>query len=137
MPIYRLTNDAITALPKTSYADRGVKERADLQRLLKSNIAVVAPDVLVLCEEFGDWDDSKRRIDLLGIDRNACLVVIELKRDQGRGPYGVAGHPIRGDGLSDNVSPRGQDVPVSPRQERWRRWTSRDREVAPNERTAQ
>jgi hypothetical protein len=56
-------------------------ERGDLQRLLKANIEVVAPDVLVVAEEFGEWEDSKRRIDLLGIDRNANLVVIELKRD--------------------------------------------------------
>lgn len=84
MPVYRLTKDAITELPKATYAERGVKERADLQRLLKANIGVVAPppsDVLVISEEFGEWEDSKRRIDLLGIDRDASLVVIELKRD--------------------------------------------------------
>jgi hypothetical protein len=81
MPVYRLTSQAIEALPGTSFAERGVRERADLQRLLKANVAVVAPDVLVICEEFGEWEDSKRRIDLLGIDKNANLVVVELKRD--------------------------------------------------------
>lgn len=85
MPVYRLTKDAILELPKTTYADRGITERGDLQRLLKTNIGVVAPDVLVISEEFGEWDDSKRRIDLLGIDRNASLVVIELKRDDDGG----------------------------------------------------
>lgn len=85
MPVYRLTKDAILELPKTTYADRGITERGDLQRLLKINIGVVAPDVLVISEEFGEWDDSKRRIDLLGIDRNASLVVIELKRDDDGG----------------------------------------------------
>lgn len=82
MPIYRLTKDAITELKKVTYAERGLKERADLQRLLKTNIKVVAPDVLVIAEEFSKWDDSKRRIDLLGLDRDAKLVVIELKRDE-------------------------------------------------------
>ncbi len=85
MPVYRLTKDAIIKLPKATYAERGVKERADLQRLLKANISVVAPDVLVIYEEFGEWEDSKRRIDLLGLDREANLVVIELKRDDGGG----------------------------------------------------
>jgi RecB family endonuclease NucS len=49
--------------------------------LLKANIAVVAEDVLIISEEFAEWDDSKRRIDLLGVDQDAKLVVIELKRD--------------------------------------------------------
>lgn len=86
MPVYRLTADAIEALPATTFAKRGVLERSDLQRLLRSNISVVAPDVLILSEEFGDWNESRRRVDLLGVDRNAALVVIELKRDD------VGGH---------------------------------------------
>lgn len=85
MPVYRLTTEAIIPLPRTTYAAQGVRERSDLQRLLRANIAVVAPDVLVIAEEFGDWDESKRRIDLLGIDRDAALVVIELKRDDDGG----------------------------------------------------
>ncbi|NNC32357.1 hypothetical protein [Longimicrobium terrae] len=43
---------------------------------------IIAPDTLVIAEEFGDWDTSQRRIDLLAIDRQANLVVIELKRDE-------------------------------------------------------
>lgn len=83
MPIFRLTKDAIVALPSATYAEKGVKERTDLQRLLKANIGVVAPEVLIISEEFGEWEDYKRRIDLLGIDRDSNLVVIELKRDDG------------------------------------------------------
>jgi len=49
--------------------------------LLRANIEIVAPDTLIISEEFGAWDASARRIDLLGIDRDANLVVIELKRD--------------------------------------------------------
>jgi hypothetical protein len=80
MPIFRLTKDAIQLLPETSFPQHGIKERRDLQRLLRANIGVVAPDVLVIAEEFAEWEDSKRRIDLLGLDRAANLVVIELKR---------------------------------------------------------
>ncbi len=35
---------------------------------------------LIIAEEFSRWTESSRRIDLLGIDRDANLVVIELKR---------------------------------------------------------
>ncbi|MCF6253078.1 MAG: hypothetical protein L3J75_17695 [Methylococcaceae bacterium] len=35
---------------------------------------------MVIAEEFGEWSESGRRIDLLAIDKNANLVVIELKR---------------------------------------------------------
>ena len=38
-------------------------------------------DLYVLSDEFDGWDDGKLRIDLLCLDRNARLVVIELKRD--------------------------------------------------------
>jgi len=43
------------------------------------------PDVLeeglrIISEEFGNWEDSNRRIDLLGLDSEGRLVVIELKR---------------------------------------------------------
>ncbi len=80
MPIFEITQSAIRKLNETTFSAAGVRERADLQRLLRSNIEVVSPDTLVLSEEFGEWEDSRRRIDLLGIDRDANLLVIELKR---------------------------------------------------------
>jgi hypothetical protein len=85
VPVFRLTKDAIEPLPETEFYRQGVRERGDLQRVLRANIAVVASDVLVIGEEFGDWEDSKRRIDLLAVDRDANLVVIELKRDSDGG----------------------------------------------------
>lgn len=57
-----------------------MKERDDLQRLLRVQIDVLDPDLYVIAEEFSNWEDSSRRIDLLAIDRQANLVVIELKR---------------------------------------------------------
>ncbi|MEO6080897.1 MAG: hypothetical protein ABIQ86_14180 [Steroidobacteraceae bacterium] len=41
---------------------------------------MIAPDVLVISEEFGDWEGARRRIDLLAVDKAGNLLVIELKR---------------------------------------------------------
>ena len=85
MPIYRIDKGNIVPIGRTTFQQQGLRERHDLQALLKSQIEVVSPDTLVLAEEFGDWEDSRRRIDLLGIDKDANLVVIELKRTEDGG----------------------------------------------------
>jgi hypothetical protein len=83
--LYELTKSAINALNETTFAAQDVNERSDLQRLLKSHIEVIAPDILIIAEEFCEWDESKRRIDLIGVDRGANLVVVELKRTEDGG----------------------------------------------------
>lgn len=80
MPLYEMTSDAFRPIAEASFANLKVRERDDLQRLLRTQIEVLGDDLYVLTEEFGDWEDSRRRIDLLAIDRQANLVVIELKR---------------------------------------------------------
>ena len=79
-PIYEVGNDSLRQLDATSFGSAGLTERRDLQRLLRDQIEVVADDVLVIAEEFGEWTESRRRIDLLGVDKDANLVIIELKR---------------------------------------------------------
>jgi len=85
MPIYRIDDEKIVPIERTTFARQGLRERHDIQRLLRSKIEILAPDTLIVAEEFGEWDDSRRRIDLLGIDKNANLVVIELKRTEDGG----------------------------------------------------
>lgn len=85
MAIYHIHNDRIEAVTATTFAAEGIKERDGLQRLLREQIEIISPDTLVVAEEFGDWEESRRRIDLLGVDKNANLVVIELKRTQDGG----------------------------------------------------
>lgn len=82
MALYNISNKTLTPLDRTTFTIEGLQERYDLQEAIKSNIAILAPGCLVIAEEFSDWEDSRRRIDILAIDKQANLVVIELKRDE-------------------------------------------------------
>ena len=85
LSIYEFAPSGIVALNPATFSLVNLQERRDLQRLLRDNVEVIAPDTLVIAEEFGEWEDSRRRIDLLGLDRDANLVVIELKRTEDGG----------------------------------------------------
>ncbi len=85
MAIYEIEADRIKSLEPTSFKAVDLDERGDLQRLLKHQVEVVSPGTLIIAEEFGEWEESRRRIDLLGVDRDANLVVIELKRSEDGG----------------------------------------------------
>jgi hypothetical protein len=80
MPLFEITTKDFRPITESSFQDLKIKERDDLQRMLRSQIEVLGDDLYVLTEEFGEWEESRRRIDLLAIDRDANLVVIELKR---------------------------------------------------------
>lgn len=80
MPIYEIAADCLRPIAETSFRHAQIREREDLQRLLRSQIEVIDRDLLVIAEEFSQWSDSNRRVDLLALDRAANLVVIELKR---------------------------------------------------------
>ena len=85
MPLYELKSDSIQPVRTVRFSDAGVREREGLQRVLREKIDAVSPDTLVVAEEFGQWEESRRRIDLLGVDTDANLVVIELKRTEDGG----------------------------------------------------
>jgi hypothetical protein len=82
VPIYHLNDDHLLPLEETTFADAGIREREHLQQVLRDRIETIAPGTLIIGEEFGDWDASRRRIDLLGLDKSGAIVVIELKRTQ-------------------------------------------------------
>ncbi|WP_164155265.1 DUF4268 domain-containing protein [Sandarakinorhabdus rubra] len=80
MPIYEVRQDSLTPVSATSFETERLSERGDIQRLLKDRIECLEDGLMVLAEEFSDWQDSSRRIDLLCLDTDANLVVVELKR---------------------------------------------------------
>lgn len=80
MTLYRVTPDKLETVSRTSFAAESLLERKDLQRLLKKDITPIGEDLLVLAEEYGEWEDSNRRIDLLCLSKDTGLVVVEIKR---------------------------------------------------------
>ena len=85
MPLYEMTPDDLRRIETTTFAAAEVRERQDLQRLLRDHVEVVYPDTLVIAEEWGEFEDSRRRIDLLGVHSSGDLVVVELKRTEDGG----------------------------------------------------
>lgn len=84
MPLYRVEEQqsGLETIKPSTFAEVGMQERKDLQTLLLRNSAAIDPEIWIFAEEFSNWQESSRRIDLLAIDRDANLVVIELKSVQ-------------------------------------------------------
>ena len=85
MAMYRVAEKTPEPVPETTFASEKLLERRDLQRLLRSDISAIAPDLMVFVEEFGQWEDSSRRIDLLCLDEQQQLAAVELKRSEDGG----------------------------------------------------
>lgn len=85
MPIFEVKGGQLVAVEETSFSAEGILERKHIQQLLKAQITVLDEQLMVIAEEFGDWLDSTRRIDLLCLDKGANLVVVELKRTEDGG----------------------------------------------------
>jgi hypothetical protein len=84
MAIHEITGNDLVALKTTTFETQKIFEE-DVQKVLRSHIEAIAPKTLVLAEEFSDWEDSSRSIDLLCLDKSANLVVVELKRTKDGG----------------------------------------------------
>ena len=90
MTLFRIDEDRLEVVEDTSYSAEGVFERRHLQNLLKQTLfkaehSPLGEGLKLICDEFSDWEDSRRRIDLLCIDKKARIVVIELKRTEDGG----------------------------------------------------
>ncbi|CAN7734719.1 hypothetical protein LJR029_004949 [Caballeronia sp. LjRoot29] len=85
MPLYEMTGQRLNAIPATTFTALHLLERDHIQKAVQTHIVAITPGIrtMVLAEEYGDFDGSSRRIDLLCLDAEARLVVVELKRDKG------------------------------------------------------
>lgn len=85
MALYKLNKHEIHKIPETTFSQENIRERQDLQQVLKNSIHIIDPNLLVICEEFSSWKESRRAIDLLCIDKDANLAVIEIKKTEDGG----------------------------------------------------
>jgi CRISPR/Cas system-associated endoribonuclease Cas2 len=70
---------ALTKLNPTNFAAQNLLERYDIQEWIEKTPDILGEDLLVIGKEL--LLPSGSRLDLLAIDKNARLVIIELKRD--------------------------------------------------------
>jgi len=87
MPLYKIDKQNLQEIKAITFNEAQLKERKDLQALLRDNPACIDPDLLIISEEYTNWQESLRRVDLLALERKkddeaeggVNLVVIELK----------------------------------------------------------
>jgi hypothetical protein len=78
--LYEIREGGLVERPPSDFAALGLRERQDLQAYIFRNVEVLGEDLKVVAQEYGSWEDARRRLDLLALDRQGRLVVIELKR---------------------------------------------------------
>lgn len=78
--------DSALRLRPVSMEAIGWQERRDLQPLVRANPELVEPGLLLVAEEFTDWEALGGRVadrlDLLFLDEAGSLLVVELKRGE-------------------------------------------------------
>jgi len=89
MPLFEVTEDGLERRPPAAFAALGLYERADLQRLLRDDISALHEDLLVIADEFGTWEDARRRIDLLALDKGRPARRHRAQADRRRRPHGA------------------------------------------------
>lgn len=78
MPLFEMTREELVECKPVTFAQLEIREREGLQHILRDHIKVLGDDLLVISEEYGNWEDARRRIDLLALDKKRRLVVIEM-----------------------------------------------------------
>ncbi|MEZ4710568.1 MAG: hypothetical protein R3A44_25425 [Caldilineaceae bacterium] len=74
-----IQNKQLHELTATGFSDLGLRERFDIQEWIEKTPQVLGEDLLIIGKEV--TLPSGKRLDLLGIDKLAAVVIIELKRD--------------------------------------------------------
>lgn len=85
MTLYEIADTHLIRREPTSFANLERHDGADLRRLLREDVTVLGDDLLLIAEEYGEWEDPRGRVDLLAIDTSGHLVVVDIKRSGDEG----------------------------------------------------
>lgn len=85
MTLFKIAANQLKKVERTTFQAERILERENLQQMFRVYISAIVPNAMVLSEEYANWEGSRRRIDLLCIDKNARLLVVELKRTEDGG----------------------------------------------------
>ena len=74
-----ISNKKLIKLEQTKYSTLSLKERFDIQEWIEKTPEILGESLLIISKELEL--PSRKRLDLLAVDKDASIVVIELKRD--------------------------------------------------------
>ena len=74
-----IDNKSLIKLTNATFSDLGLKERFDIQEWISKMPEILGEELLILAKEYEL--PSRSRLDLLAVDKQAGIVIIELKRD--------------------------------------------------------
>ena len=82
--LFRVNADDKTsvAVREVDFSELGLHERDDIQQWVAANPRILDQDLLVVTEEFSEFDKTDERLDLLAVDSAGNLVVKTIDNPQ-------------------------------------------------------
>lgn len=78
---YSKNSKEISLYKETDLKSHNILERQDIEKWVENYPDILGEELLILTTEYDRFDKTDERLDLLAIDKEGCLVIVELKRD--------------------------------------------------------